>query len=75
MCEQQWTSSPYSELVSTLGVARYGSVLLGKDGLELLYIVAPVCGAIVLLLLIILIIIFLRSPCQIACIMKSFSEF
>ena len=58
---QKYTDSPYSTVLHT-DMPGPDVVVDGipQDGTDLLWIVGPVCGAVVLILLVVLIIIFMR---------------
>ena len=59
--EQKYTDSPYSKPLHTdMTTTVIDSIEMQQDGTDLLWIVGPVCGAVVLILLVVLIIIFMR---------------
>jgi len=63
MVFQKFTSSPYSESFSVdlqSSSADVVSLAPAKDGMELVWIVAPVCIAVILILLLVLIIVYVR---------------
>ena len=59
-CFQKYTDSPYSEPLSTEMSGTPVKEEFQQGGTDLLWIVGPVCGAIVLILLVILFIILMR---------------